>query len=406
MLFKLRTHSPKTRNRVEGVDLEIIKEYEPNFSDPRVIKKVNKALRFVTRYMTARRPSNSSRSQLNKYLGRSNDNLGKYLREKLLITTNKWYHKDRGITKQYIYNKTGVEFLISITTGISTRYTVLSSNELNGCSSNQLSTNKHNTHNYHYSVRQVINTYIHDTAVEDFGDELKTGDFNYTEKKDFPRLMHPLQNMPVKPRNKLLTDNDFTHEYDIVCCAQSLILFYAYKLGTGQFMPTIDEYINNRKEIRETIAKDLEVNVMTIKKIINAMFCGAYISTNLKYSSIYKLLDYDDAKIVYMKENKWLQSLKQEIKQCWDYIKPHHKEYIRKTKNGKLRHQLYAKDKWNIYFNLERQCLNHIQTYLTEHKIKSFLIHDGWYTNKSINITDLENYVYNNTGYLVTIEGK
>jgi hypothetical protein len=176
-------------------------------------------------------------------------------------------------------------------------------------------------------------------------------------------------------------------------------------LGTGEFMPTIDEYIHNRKAIREKIAKDLEINVMTIKKIINAMFCGAYISTNLKYSSIYKLLDYDDAKIMYMKENAWLQSLKQEIKQCWDYIKPNHKEYIRKTKNGKLRHQLYAKDKWNIYFNLERQCLDHIQTYLTEHKVKSFLIHDGWHTNKSINITDLENYVYNNTGYLVTIEG-
>jgi hypothetical protein len=314
---------------------------------------------------------------------------------------------DRGITKQYIYNKIGVEFLISITTGISTRYTVLSSNELNGLnlSSNKVITNNNYTHNYHYSVQQVINDYVHDQASKDFSKELETGEFNYTEKPNFPRLIHPLQNMPVKTRSQLLTDNNFTYEYDIVCCAQSLILYYAYKLGTGEFMPTIDEYIHNRKAIREKIAKDLEINVMTIKKIINAMFCGAYISTNLKYSSIYKLLDYDDAKIMYMKENAWLQSLKQEIKQCWDYIKPNHKEYIRKTKNGKLRHQLYAKDKWNIYFNLERQCLDHIQTYLTEHKVKSFLIHDGWHTNKSINITDLENYVYNNTGYLVTIEG-
>tara|TARA_R110000850_G_scaffold276403_1_gene418386 strand:- start:437 stop:1606 length:1170 start_codon:yes stop_codon:yes gene_type:complete len=381
-------------------------QYIPNFNDPRVIKKVNKALKFVTRYLNPKRTRPSSQSQLNKYLGRSNDNLGKYLRGKLLVATNNWYCKDRGITKQYIYNKVGVEFLISMTTGISTRYTVLSSNELNGCSSNQSLTNKHNTQHYHNSIRQVIDTYIHDTGVEDFGDELKTGQFNYTEKPNFPRLMHPLQNMPVNPRTKLLTDNNFTHEYDIVCCAQSLILFYAYKLGTGEFMPTIDEYINNRKEIRETIAKDLEVNVITIKKIINAMFCGAYISTNFKYSSIYKLLDYDDAKIVYMRENKWLQSLKQEIKQCWDYIKPHYPKYIRKNKNGKLRHQLYAKDKWNIYFNLERQCLNHVQTYLTEHKVKSFLIHDGWHTDQPINTENLEEYVYNNTKYSISIEEK
>lgn len=381
-------------------------EYIPNFNDPRVVKKVQKALKFVTRYLNPRRPSPSSQSQLNKYLGRSNDNLGNYLRGKLLVTTNNWYCKERGITKEYIYNKVGVEFLISMTTGISTRYTVLSSNELNGCSPNKITTNKHNTQHYHYSIREVIDTYIHDTAIEDFGDELKTGDFNYTEKPDFPRLMHPMQNMPVNPRNKLLTDNNFTYEYDIVCCAQSLILFYAYKLGTGEFMPTIDEYINNRKQIREQLAQDLEVKPIVIKKIINAMFCGAYISSNFKYSSIYKLLDYDDAKIVYMKENAWLQSLKQEIKQCWDSIKPNHKEFIRNNKHGKPRHQLYAKDKWNIYFNLERQCLNQVQAYLTEHKVKSFLIHDGWHTDQPINILDLQDYVYNNTKYSITIEEK
>lgn len=382
------------------------KEYIPNFNDPRVVKKVDQALKFVTRYLNPIRPRPSSQSQLNKYLGRSNDNLGNYLRGKLLVTTNNWYCKERGITKQYIYNKVGVEFLISMTTGISTRYTVLSSNELNGCSPNKIITNKHNTQHYHNSIREVIDTYIHDTAIEDFGDELKTGKFNYTEKPNFPRLMHPMQNMPVNPRNKLLTDNNFTYEYDIVCCAQSLILFYAYKLGTGEFMPTIDEYINNRKQIREQLAQDLEVKPITIKKIINAMFCGAYISTNFKYSSIYKLLDFDSAKIVYMKENAWLQSLKKEIKQCWDYIKPNHKEFIRKTRTGKPRHQLYAKDKWNIYFNLERQCLNQVQAYLTEHKVKSFLIHDGWHTDQPINISDLQDYVYNNTTYSIRIEEK
>ena len=387
-----------------------MKKYEPNFNNPRVLKKVDKALKFVTRYL--RRPSNSSKSQLDKHLGRSNDNLGKYLREKLLITTNNWYSKDWHISKQYMYNQVEVANLIQLTTGISTRHAVLSSDELKGCSSNQLSTNKHISHNNQYSVRQVIDTYVHDTAVQDFSDELKTGDFNYTEKNDFPRLMHPLQNMPVKTRNKLLTDNDFAYEYDIVCCAPSVILYYSYQLGTGEWMPTIDDYINNRKERRETLAIELEVDVMTIKKIINAMFCGAYISKNRKYSSVYKLLDYDDDKIVFIKENEWLQNLKQEIKQCWAHIKPHYPQYIRKTKNGKHRWQLYAKDKWNIYFNLERECLNHIQTYLNHNNIKNFLIHDGWHTNKSINIVDLEDYVYNNTkipnngGYLITIEGK
>ena len=115
-----------------------MKKYEPNFNNPRVLKKVDKALKFVTRYL--RRPSNSSKSQLDKHLGRSNDNLGKYLREKLLITTNNWYSKDWHISKQYMYNQVEVANLIQLTTGISTRHAVLSSDELKGCSSNQLST--------------------------------------------------------------------------------------------------------------------------------------------------------------------------------------------------------------------------------------------------------------------------
>lgn len=381
-------------------------KYKPNFNDPRVVNKIDQALRFVLRYLSARRPSSCSQSQLNKYLGRSNNNLGNYLRQKLLIITNDWYHKDRGITKQYLYNKEGVEQLISIITGISTRCAVSSANALNGSQSTNKKTINNNTHNNHYSIQQVVNGYIYQTAKEDFSDELTTGNFNYTQKKGFPRLIHPLQNMPVKPRNQLLKENNFVYEYDIVCCAQSLILYHAYQLGTGEWLPTIDDYINNRKDHRQTLAKELETDVNTIKKIINAMFCGAYISKNYKYSSIYKLLDYDDAKIDYMKENEWLQNLRQEIKLCWQHIKPHYPQFIRTSKTGKQRHQLYAKDKWNIYFQLERHSLDYIKTYLAQQNIKTFLIHDGWYTDQPIVIEDLQQYVYNNTGYFINIEGK
>ena len=379
-------------------------EYTPNFNDPRVVKKTNQALKFVLRYLNPRRPSGCSQSQLNKHLGRSNNDLGRYLRDKLLITTCNWYHKDRGIIKQYIYNREGVEELVSIITGISTRCAVLSANALNGSLNQLQTTNTHNTQYNHYSIQQVVDQYIHNGAKEDFEKELITGKFNYTEKNNFPRLMHPLQNMPVKHRNKLLKEHDFKYEYDIVCCAPTLILYHSYQLGTGEYMPTITDYIANRKELRQTIANHLEVNPAIVKKIINAMFCGAYISTNHKYSSIFKLLGYDDKKIEYMKNNYWVQSLKEEIKHTWQQIKPHYPQFIRETKNGKLRHQLYAKDKWNIYFRLERLCLYQIKTYLITNNYKSFLIHDGWHTNHEIDTHHLQEYVYNNTGFLITIE--
>jgi hypothetical protein len=379
-------------------------KYKPNFNDPRVAKKVNTALKFVLRYLNHKRPSGCSQSQLNKYMGRSNDNLGNYLREKLLITTNDWYHKDRGITKQYIRNREGTEELITIITGISTRYTVLSANALNGSNHKSQTNNTHNTHIYHYSIQQVEDKFVYDGAKEDFEEQLTTGKFEYSEKPTFPRLMHPIQNMRTEYRNQLLEEYDFNYEYDIVCCAPSLILHHSYQLGTGEYMPTITDYITNRKEIRQTLANELEINPNTIKKIINAMFCGAYISNNAKYSSVYKLLKQDNAKIVYMKENPWIQSLKQEIKHTWQQIKPYYPQFIREVKGNKTRHQLYAKDKWYIYFRLERQMIDHVKTYLDMNNVKSFLIHDGWRTNQPLNLEDLQQYLYDKTGNLITIE--
>ena len=384
--------------------------YQPNFNDPRVINKVNTALKFVLRYLNHRRPSGCSQSQLNKYMGRSNNNLGKYLREKLLITTNDWYHKDRGITKQYIRNREGTEELISIITGISTRYTVLSANALNGSFNQSQTNNTHNTHIYHNSIQQVEDKFVYDSAIEDFDQQLTTGKFEYSQKPTFPRLMHPIQNMRTEERNRLLQDYDFNYEYDIVCCAPTLILHHSYLLGTGEFMPTITDYIANRKAIRQTLADELETNTNTIKKIINAMFCGAYISFNEQYSSVYRMLKYRvdhkeaDARITFMKENPWIQSLKQEIKHTWQQIKPHYPQFIRTTTNNKLRHQLYAKDKWYIYFRLERETIDHVKTYLDMNNIKSFLIHDGWRTNQPIDLEDLQQYVQASTHYQITIE--
>lgn len=357
--------------------------YTPNFNNKLVRDRIDQSVRFVLKYLHTSEARPCAKTQLDLYLGQQQNKLGKYLREKLLICTNQRYNKDLKICKEYIYNSQGISFLrhnINInTTNVTTAYSVLPSE------------------------------IIYENALIDFGEELDSKAFNYTTKEDFPRLMHGLQSVNKKSRNDLLRDKGFIYEYDIVCCAPSLILYHSYQLGTGEWMPTIDDYINNRKKHRERLANELEITKTTAKEIINAMFCGGKLSANRTFSQIYAKLQKDKAKMLFLQEDIWIQQLKKEIKQCWDHILPHYPKYIRHNNTRRL--PIRPRDKWNIYFTLERQTLDHIAYYLEQEQSKSFLIHDGWHTNKSINTVDLQQYVYNNTkipnngGYLITIEG-
>jgi hypothetical protein len=47
--------------------------------------------------------------------------------------------------------------------------------------------------------------------------------------------------------------------------------------------------------------------------------------------------------------------------------------------NGKTRRKpMSSKQKWNIYFDLERTVLSCVREYLTDTNNKHFLEHDGW----------------------------
>jgi hypothetical protein len=68
--------------------------------------------------------------------------------------------------------------------------------------------------------------------------------------------------------------------------------------------------------------------------------------------------------------------------------------------------KINCKQKWNVYFELERVILNSVRTYLDKRSIKYFLIHDGWTCNREIDREELENYVREQTGYEIKFEYK
>ena len=78
--------------------------YKPNFTDKRIIKRIRSAYGFTKGALSTTEPHNWAQVVIDKHIGRTNNNLGNYLRNILLTCTNHHYNKDTKQTKQYIAN--------------------------------------------------------------------------------------------------------------------------------------------------------------------------------------------------------------------------------------------------------------------------------------------------------------
>jgi hypothetical protein len=88
--------------------------YTPNFNHLRVIDRAKRAIGFVCAVMSDTKPQEWSTRYLDKYLGKSNNPLSRYLREQLLICTDDYYRYNtgqRGICKKYLLNQKGLDYL-------------------------------------------------------------------------------------------------------------------------------------------------------------------------------------------------------------------------------------------------------------------------------------------------------
>lgn len=368
-------------------------KYKPNFNDPRVYKKANKALGFVLAHFSETKPKHLSTRVIDKYLGQQQNNLSKYLRHLLLITHDNHFSKDFGITKSYIINQEGIESLrASIDCSVHSRV------HRSGLIDKKESP-------LHHTVLQVAYKHV----IDHIGQELNAKRFVYEFKENSKRWDHPLHHIKRELRTKILKDHDFAYQYDIDSCLPSIILSLNYQLGTGEVLFTIhDDVINNKAKTRKRLAQELNIDKQTAKQLITATFNGAHVS-NYHQSSIYKMMKTDDhlltkARIDWLKQDPWYQQLKQEIKQCWQHILPHYEHKRQFKKNGHKK-PFYAKQKSQIYFENEYKLAQTIKQYLNINNINYFWIHDGFQTDKQVNTQELEHYIFQHTNFLIKLSG-
>ena len=354
--------------------------YEPNFADARVIRRCKSAIGFTKALVSNQKPTPMSTRFIDKHYGISSNKLSKYLRDLLLVCVDDSYNMETGQCKKYIYSETGMDFVMS-SLGIK-----------------QPRNHQHSVVDFHSEALEWAN--------ETYEEELDTLDFEYEEHSH--RLFNPIQNIRSDIRTHLLAEKGLKHQYDIVCAAPTLLYQYSFMVpdATGEVLETLEHYLENRNTVRSKLAKEAEITEKQAKKIINALFAGAILSSNIR-ASLFEMIDYDIAKMQFLQQNKYLKALRDDIKNMWNMIKSTSPDEYFITKTGKRRKRPFnARAKWNIYFLLERSIIEEVKSYMNEIGSKFFLEHDGFTSQKEIDSEDLSLYVKCNTGFDLVFEKK
>ena len=338
--------------------------YTPNFNDPRVKKKCLKALGFVCSSLSVDKPRAWARVELDKWFGTQNHLFSKWLRNQLIIEHSKRWNKDTGECKKWLLREQGVRDLCEI-------------------------------YNHYLIAKLPIVAQVPKTteiaidwAETQYKDALTTGNFDYKEKSN--RLWNDIQRIPSEIRKPLFAKHGYEYEYDIQACAPTLISQFARNEGLTRPTPVLDDFLANRQHYRTALAERIGCTEKQAKQILNAIFAGAKLGPG---NAIATILNENKHQLILLKDNVWFIDLRKDIKKCWDAIKSSEKSL-----------RLSSRDKWLIYFGLEKSVMSVIRKQLVKEGNRCFLEHDGWRCESYIDPQSLRLCVKKSTGYDIQID--
>lgn len=343
-----------------------MKKYIPNFEDPRIQRRCARALEFC-QLVSSTKANWLSTREIARHLGNTSHPLGSYLKKLLLKEVDSHYSMQAGVCKKYLLNKSNADELAK---KIGLRTATLTTN--------------------------IITRYE---------DELETGNFKYNKTSN--RQYHPIQNLPKAIKTQAMQKYGYNYNYDVVCCAPTLITQYARKLGLKTATPNIDLYISNRTQIRELLAQSYSMPERAVKTAITALFQGAFLSFN-KETRIYQELEGNTRYIQCLKDDSFVTELRNEIKTVWSQISPTlPRQYSDKKKKNSEEFKLKrvsGRQKAQLYRELEEEIMKEIEKYLKRNNHIYLLEHDGWRSRDMIDPIEVRDLVRTKTGYLIDID--
>lgn len=353
--------------------------YNPNFNDPRIRRRCRAALGMAVATLRTDKARPLGVKFIRKYFGQCQKDISKWLKTQLLITHCDLYDYERHYCKQYRLNETGARKLAD---RLDIEFDVLKPE----------------------TTKRIVVEWARDNFAEQF-----SGAFEYEDRSN--RLWNPLQNIPSEQRQALFAEHGFRHIYDIKTAAPTL-LYQLYLKQGGSRLSIIEDYITHKDVIRDTLAEATGIEPRAAKQVITALFAGACISTNTRHA-LFRMLDYNILTIERLKGNVWLSELITDIRSMWATIKSNERVIMayntdgtpKLTKTGRHKIETFTSSrKWSIYFREERRVNDLIQQYAAFEGIRIFLEHDGFSSNKPVDISALSAFIQDEIGYTVDFD--
>jgi len=205
-------------------------------------------------------------------------------------------------------------------------------------------------------------------AIEGYEDQLASGEIKYNNT-DCGRKSNPIQNIKKGVRDYALKSYGYNVKFDCKSCVGTLMS----QLANKEYNPyTIDD-----------IAIQTGISRSMVKLAVNSSFFGGRANP---WSDAFASIEYTEraAMLFILNSNDKYTDLIGDIKE------------IRNITG-------LAKDS-SVYFKQERKVIECIEEYIRDRSGRVFTVHDGGYCDINLNRSDLEEYVYNNTGFKIIIE--
>lgn len=324
--------------------------YVPNWADPRSRRRVEAVMQWCASFMSETQPRQAAQAALDKIFGHHGHALSTYLRRRLLV-------RHGGFRPgKFAYNYTLVHGALEALAA-----EVDPGNPL--------------------TVVQLLE--------RRHAEELKTLTFTYKDKAD--RLWHPLQNVR-RDVKAVFWSKYLPHDYDIKACAPTVINHMADKLGMAQVLRAdLSSYLDDVGAYRSHVQALTGCDAKTAKRLLNSFFNGARLSRNF-HCSAYRVLNNDDDAMLALMQDPKITDLRNAIKRTWKHIE-------RVSQVGKMA----SKDRWGVYFKMERQMLDAITEHLRQTGNAHFTEHDGFRTAQPIDVAAVEAAVLAKTGVKIEI---
>jgi hypothetical protein len=227
--------------------------------------------------------------------------------------------------------------------------------------------------------------------------ELANLQFGYYEREHCARLWHPLQNMRKGMKHVFWSSVGLAHNYDIQAAAPTLIYQKAKMLGAKR-AHVLECFLNEPKEFRQYLADVAGIEPKAAKEVLNALFCGANLGANHNFD-LFHVLGKDETKVELLRADPLLTALREDISHCWSTIKAAMPEAFELDPTEARESQL----KWRLYFSLERQVLDAICSELDRLNVRHFKEHDGFRTDKEIDMCSVQAHVLMSTRFDVLL---